>query len=174
MADIPDTVVLRRDLELRGREWHIWIRRGLVGLFAAISIAALANVFGQATEKVRASGPVADLTLDAPTTVRGGLLWQARFEIDAKTEVKDARLVLGRAWATGHTINTIEPSPIGEASAGGDLSFDLGHIRAGRHYTLFMDFQTNPTFFGVQHRTTDLYDGDTHLLSIDQSVTTFP
>ncbi len=174
MADIPDAIVLERDRELEGREWHIWIRRALVALIAALSIAALLNVFGQKAETARASAPGAELRLTAPTSVRAGLLWQARFEIHAVQEIKDARLVLGDGWASGHTINTIEPSPIGEASADGDLSFDLGHVRAGKRFILYMDFQTNPTTFGTRTRTTDLYDGATHLLSIDQDVAIFP
>jgi hypothetical protein len=174
MADIPDAIVLKRDLELQGRGWDIWVRRALVGLFAAFSIAALLNVFGQKAETATASGPGAELRLTAPTSVRGGLLWQARFEIDAVREIKDARLVLNEAWASGQTINTMVPSPISEASDDGKLSFDLGHVRAGRRYILFMDFQTNPTTFGTRSRTTTLYDGTTRLLSIDQSVTIYP
>jgi hypothetical protein len=174
MADIPDTIVLKRDRELEGRAWHIWIRRGVIALLTAMFIAALANVFGQQPEIANASAPGASLRLTAPTTVRGGLLWQARFEIDAIQEIKDARLVLGAGWVEGQTINTIEPSPIGEASANGDLSFDLGHVRAGHRFVLYMDFQTNPTTFGSRPRTTDLYDGTTHLLTIDQTVVVFP
>ena len=174
MADIPDRVVLRRDRDLQGREWHIWLRRGLVGVVAAMSIAALANVFGQKAETARATGAGAELRITAPTKVRGGLLWQSRFEIDAEQEIKDARLVLGEGWASGTTINTIEPSPLGEASVDGALSFDLGHVPAGRRYILFMDFQTNPTTFGTRTRTTDLYDGDRHLLSLDQDVVVYP
>jgi hypothetical protein len=173
MADIPDTIVLRRDRELEGRTWHIWIRRGILALIAAVSIAALLNVFGQRTTTARASSPLAELVLDAPTTLRAGLLWQARFTIEAKQEIKDARLVLG-GWARGQTINTVEPSPLGEASADGRLSFDLGHVRLGHRYVLFMNFQVNPTYFGNASRTTDLYDGNTHLLSIGQSITTYP
>jgi len=174
MADVPDGIVLKRDRDLEGREWQGWVRRGLLALVAALSIAALANVFGQMPETARASSSVADLSIIAPTRLRGGLLWQGRFEIDAREEIKDARLVLGTAWAKEHTINTIEPSPLGEASANGDLSLDLGHIRAGHHYILFMDFQTNPTSLGSQKRTTDLYDGDTHLLAIEQDQIIFP
>jgi hypothetical protein len=106
--------------------------------------------------------------------LRSGLLWEARFEIRASRELKDAILVLGTGWAEGMSINTVEPSPLGEASDDGKLSFDLGHIPAGRKYLLFMQFQTNPTNVGHRPRTADLYDGKTHLLGIDQTVTVFP
>jgi hypothetical protein len=174
VADIPDSIVLKRDRDLEGRGWHLWVRRGLLALVAALSIAAFANVFGQTSDTASASAPGVQLRLKAPTSLRGGLLWQAQFRIDATRELKDARLVLGKNWAAGQTINTIEPSPIGEASSNGDLSFDLGHVRAGSRYILYMDFQTNPTTFGTRPRTTTLYDGQTRLLSIDQSVTVYP
>jgi hypothetical protein len=35
-------------------------------------------------------------------------------------------LVLDSGWGEGVTINTIEPSPVGEASRDGKLVFDLG------------------------------------------------
>ena len=174
MADIPDTIVLKRDRDLDGRTWHIWVRRGLLALIAAFSILGLANVFGQTAETATSRGPGVELHLTAPTSVRGGLLWQARFEIDAVNEIKDARLELGEGWGSGQTINTIEPSPLGRASSNGNLSFDLGHIRAGKRYVLYMDFQTNPTTLGTRTRTTDLYDGETHLLSLDQHIAIFP
>ncbi|HEX9417207.1 MAG TPA: hypothetical protein VF895_10940 [Gaiellaceae bacterium] len=174
MADIPDTIVLKRDRDMEGRGKDLWIRRTLMFLIAALSIAALANVFGQRPSTAHASAGAASLSVSAPTSVRGGLLWQARFEITAHQEVEDAILVLGTGWIDGNTVNTIEPSPVGEASDNGKLSLDLGHISAGRKYLLFMDFQTNPTTVGERSRTLALYDGKTRLLGIDQSVTVFP
>ncbi len=174
MADIPDALVLKRDRDLSGREWHIWVRRGLLLLVGALVIAALANVFGQRPATARATAPAAALSVYAPTHLRGGLLWQARFHIDARLEIKDAILVLGPGWLEGTTVNTIEPSPVGEASDDGRLSLDLGHIPAGRKYLLFMDFQVNPTNVGRRDRTVELFDGTTRLLALDQTVTIFP
>ena len=48
------------------------------------------------------------------------------------TELKQATLVLSQGWLEGNTINTIEPSPVGEASRNGSLSLDLGHVPARR------------------------------------------
>jgi len=47
VADIPDTIVLRRHRDLQGRRNDVWFRRGLLALTAAIPILALFNVFGQ-------------------------------------------------------------------------------------------------------------------------------
>jgi hypothetical protein len=72
------------------------------------------------------------------------------------------------------TINTLEPSPLGEASRNGDLALDLGHIPAGADHVLYMQSQVNPTNIG--HRETDvtLYDGAAKLVHIDRTMTVFP
>jgi hypothetical protein len=71
-------------------------------------------------------------------------------------------------------INTIEPSPVGEASKNGRLSFDLGHIPAGSSYILFMQFQVNPTNVGRRSQNVELDDGDKRVARIERQVTIFP
>jgi hypothetical protein len=56
-------------------------------LLLAFVIAALLNVFGQRAEDSTASGPAATLELNAPSQARGGLIFQARFEIRAAREI---------------------------------------------------------------------------------------
>ena len=71
-------------------------------------------------------------------------------------------------------MNTIEPSPVGEASDNGKLEFTLGHIPQNESFILYMQFQVNPTNVGRRPRTTVLYDGETKLASVKQMVTIFP
>ena len=71
-------------------------------------------------------------------------------------------------------INTIEPSPLGQASRNGDLLFTLGHIPAGQTYKLFMGFQANPTNVGRHNADVTLYDGGRKLVHLDRAVTVFP
>ena len=174
MADVPDTIVLKRDRDLDGRLWHIWIRRGLLALLGLIPLLALFNVFGQQPISTKAEAPAARLKVSSPTRLRGGLIYMARFDVHAKEDLKSATLVLAPGWAENITINTVEPSPIGEASKDGRLSFELGHVPAGQKYTLFMDFQVNPTNFGRQSQDVELLDGETQILTIDRDVTVFP
>jgi hypothetical protein len=174
MADIPDTIVLKRDRDLAGRSWEIWVRRGLFALLPAVVILALVNGFGQRPASATRSSAAASLKLYAPTRVRSGLLFEARFHISALRDVKKAILVLGPGWLESMTVNTIEPSPVGEASRNGRPSFDLGHIPAGESYLLFMQFQVNPTNVGHRKQTVELFDGDTKLLQLDRTITVFP
>jgi hypothetical protein len=174
VAGVPDTIVLKRDRDLEGRLWHIWVRRGLLVLLGIVPLLALFNVFGQRPSTHSVSASAAKLELYAPTSVRGGVIYMARFTIHAREDIKEATLVLDRGWAESFTINTIEPSPVGEASQDGRLSFDLGHIPAGQEYVLFMHFQVNPTNVGTHSQDVELDDGDRQLLSLDRSMTVFP
>ena len=175
MADIPDQIVLKRDRDLEGRAWEIWVRRGLFALLPIVALLGLLNIFGQhpQTTTVNAAG-AASLKLFAPDVVRSGLLWQARFHITAQRDLKQATVVLSPGWLEGMTVNTIEPSPVGEASNNGRLSLDLGHIPAGQSYLLFMQFQTNPTNVGRRDASVTLKDGDTPILQVHRTVTIFP
>jgi hypothetical protein len=170
----PETIVLERDRDLQGRQTGLWVRRALMGLIALVPVVALLNVFGQQPDTSRAMVSKATLSVYSPTHLRGGLLYEARFHITAHEQIKDARLVLGPGWLEGMTVNTIEPSPVGEASQNGKLALDLGHVPADQSYILFMQFQVNPTNVGRRSRSVELYDGDTRLASLNQKVTVFP
>jgi hypothetical protein len=71
-------------------------------------------------------------------------------------------------------INTIEPSPVGEASENGRLSLDLGHIPAGKSLLLFMAFQVNPTNVGRRDADVELDDGDQRILTVDRTISIWP
>jgi hypothetical protein len=171
---VPDALVLKRDRDLEGRHYDVWVRRALLSLIAAVPVVALFNVFGQRPASVTAGAPAASLKLYAPAHVRGGLLYMARFTISAHQDVKKAMLVLDSGWAESITINTIEPSPIDEGSDDGRLSFDLGHIAAGNKYRLFMEFQVNPNNVGSRDQDVELLDGKTHITTIHRSLFVFP
>jgi hypothetical protein len=162
---VPEGLLLKRHRDLAGRGWHVWLRRGCLALVAAVCLLGLANVFGQRPARTSSGNDAATLELFAPDRVRGGLLFQARITVTAKRDVEDARLLLDRGWAEGFQINTIEPSPLGEASADGRLSFDLGHVPAGEKHVLWLQFQVNPTNLGHRDQDIDLYDGDTYMLT---------
>jgi hypothetical protein len=173
MANTPAFLTLRRNRDEVGRR-EVPIRRALVVLVALFVLAGLLNVFGQRPQTSQAATPAASLKLYAPTRVRSGLIYEARFTIDAHKDLKNAMLQLAPGWIEGTSINTIEPGPIGEASRNGNLLFTLGHIRAGTTYIFFMQLQVNPTNVGRRSQDVSLYDGGTLLASIDRTITIFP
>jgi hypothetical protein len=175
MADIPDGIVLKRHRDREGLRDTLWPRRLILGAVALFATLGLLNVFGQRPVNASADTTEASLRLNAPDHLRGGLLFSARFHITAHQDVKDAVLVLDQGWAEGMAINTIEPSPVGEASRDGKISLDLGHIRSGRSYVLYMQFQANATNLAWRRPAgVTLLDGSTRLLHIDRNVTIYP
>ena len=174
MPNIPDTLVLRRHRDLEGRRKEAWIRRGLLVLVGAVPVLALFNVFGQRPHTATAESGVASLELYAPGHLRGGLLWEARFTVEARRALKDAILELDRGWMEGMTINTIEPSPLGEGSHDGKLVLDLGHVPAGQKHVLYMQFQVNPTNVGRRGQVVRLYDRKRLLTTLHRRITIFP
>jgi hypothetical protein len=174
VADQPDGIVLARHRDLKGRGWHSWVRRGLVGVVALVALLALAGFVGQGTSTTRSETPAATLSVDAPSGVRGGLLYQARFTILAHQELKQATLVLNEKWIDGLTVNTIEPSPVSEASRDGKLAFDLGHLAAGARYVLYVDYQVNPTTTGSRTLKAELDDGEQPVASLTRSLRIWP
>jgi hypothetical protein len=120
MAETPDFLTLRRNRDgAAARE--VPIRRILVALIALLCLAGLLNAFGQRPDTSLAAASAASLKVYAPSRVRGGLFYEARFTIEAKQDLENATLVLDPGWAEGITINTVEPSPVGEASRNGDI-----------------------------------------------------
>jgi hypothetical protein len=176
MADIPDTIVLKRHRDLQTVErYGPLFRRLILALIVAAAILALLNVFGQRPVTTVASTPAATLKVYAPEHLRGGLLWSARFHVYAHRELKQATLVLDPGWAEGMSINTIEPSPVSEASKNGRLSFELGHIPKGDSYILFMQFQVNATNVAWRRPlNVELDDGPKRILVVHHHATIYP
>lgn len=175
MTGIPDTIVLKRHRDFVGRRYTLWPRWLVLAALGAFCVLGLLNVFGQRPAAVTAETAAARLTLYAPTRLRGGLLFSARFHVKAHRELRNAVLVLDPGWAEGMAINTIEPSPLGEGSSNGRLTFQLGHIPAGRSHILFMEFQVNPTNLAWRRpQNVELADGDATVLTLERDVTIFP
>ena len=174
MPDIPQGITLKRHRDVDGRHWHVWFQRAGLVLLLALVIAALLNVFGQKPSAVSAAAPAATLSLNAPDSLRGGLLFGAHVTVHAHRDIKNAVLVLDRGWLDGFTMNTMQPSPLGSASKDGKLILTLGHIPAGHSYTLWMQFQVNATMVGVDRQDIVLLDGQRRLATIERSVTTYP
>lgn len=137
-------------------------------------VLGLLNFFGQGAGSSVAGSPVVTLHVQSPARLRGGLLYQARFEIDAHQNINHAILVLDPNWLEGMTVNTIEPSPNSEQSEHGRLALFLGSINAGDKWTEYLQFQVNPTSVGERDGNVALYDRTRRLVSLARAATVFP
>jgi hypothetical protein len=176
VAAVPDTLDLDRHRDLVGASRSaIWWRRGVLLLLTAFIVVALLDVLGQRPQTTRAVVPEATLSVYAPDTVRGGDLFEARIHVTAHEDLKRATLKLDPGWAEGMSMNTIEPSPLAEASDDGRLVFTLGHIPKGRSFILFLQFQVVPTNVAWHRRqNVELDDGPRVLAVIHHTITVLP
>jgi hypothetical protein len=176
VTDVPDHLTLKHHRDLVGvTAAGVWVRRAVLALIAAAAILALLNVFGQRPVTARAVFSAGVLSVYAPTAIRGGDFMEARFHITATQDIRKAILKLDPGWGEGMSVNTVEPSPVGEASDNGRISFTLGHIPRGQSFILFMQFQVNPTNV-AWHRpqNVELDDGNKVLAHIHRTITVFP
>ena len=174
MAAAPDTLTLKTHRDLEGRRGLVWVRRALLGLLAVVLVAGLANFFGQRPVTSTAEGADARLQVYAPTHARSGLVYAARFRVDARETLKKPSLVLWPGWAEQYTVNGLAPQPAQEGSADGKIDFGFDEIKAGRHLTFWISLQVNPTNVGRHTQRVMLYDGNRPLLTINRTITIFP
>jgi hypothetical protein len=172
----PDYIELGRHRDFEKRRIEQWLPNVLLCVVAVVPILALFNVFGQSpsVEKVANPNGVATLELSAPKKVRSGLLFQARIDIHANKEIKDAVLVLDSGWLESMTLNTAEPAASSETSRNGSLAFDLGAIPAGKVWRQYLEFQANPVNLGSQSQGITLYDGNVPLLHMNRDLMVWP
>jgi hypothetical protein len=173
VADVPDQLTVERARDREGRR-DIQFRRGAFSALLLLLGLGLLNLFGQHPSTKTAEADAATLEVYAPERVRGGLYYEARFRVDAVRELRAATLVLDPGWAEGMTINTVEPSPVGEGSRDGKLVFELGRIPAGRKHVFHLQLQVNPTNVGHRSQGVRLFDGEELLATVDRSITIFP
>jgi hypothetical protein len=171
---VPEGLTLEHHRDLEGRERRPIVREVLLGVLCAVLVLALLNVFGQVESVSTAETSAARFEVSAPSRIRGGLFFEARYKIEAIEEIADATIVLDQGWLEDITLNTVEPAPVGEASRDGKIALQLGRIPAGEEYILYLHFQVNPTAVGFRSQDVELYDGERLLVTFDRNAFVWP
>jgi hypothetical protein len=173
-GDLPSGLDERRNVRLEGRGRHPGYRRVLLTLLAVLPVLALLNVFGQKPVTSFASSSAATLTVDSPEHLRGGLIYQGRFEIKALRNIAHPTLVLDTGWWEGMSVNSIEPQPSTESTQNGKVTLSFDSLSAGQSLVVWIYYQVNPTNVGHRNQSVVLADGTTPLITIQRKVTVFP
>ena len=173
MADTPQSLTLKDNRDAT-EVYELVARRVLFSLLTIVLLFGLANAYGQSPTGSEVDAPTAKLEVSAPVDVRGGIYFQGRFRITAHEDIAKATLVLASGWLESLHINTIEPSPVGEASRDGDLALDFGHVAAGDSITVYVQFQVNPNNLGRRSQDVRLYDDTELLATAERDVTIWP
>ena len=160
-----------RDHEHPVERYARWL---FVTVVLGIAIAALFDVFGQGPSTKGVSAGAATLRVEAPGALRGGLLFQGLYEVDAARALRRPTLVLDEGWFDGITLNTVQPEPADVRSEDRGLALEFAPLAAGRTLTVYLEFQVNPTTVGRRSQDVELRDGDTSIATLDKNVTIFP
>jgi hypothetical protein len=171
---VPEGLTLDHHRDLSGRMRRPVVRWVLLGALGVVLLLGLVNLFGQVETVSTADSAAARLEVSAPTKLRGGLFFQARYTVEAIEEIENATLVLDPSWLEDITLNTLEPAPVGEASRDGKIALELGRIPAGDEHILYLHYQVNPTAIGRRSQDVELYDGEELLLSVERDAIVWP
>jgi hypothetical protein len=173
VAELPQHLTLEDNRDA-AETFELAGRRLFFGFVAAVAVVGLLNVFGQRPVETAVSADAADFEVFAPTALRGGLYYEGRLTVEPKREINKTTLVFDSGWTEQMQINTIEPSPVGEASRDGKLALDYGHLGRGDKLVVYLQFQVNPTNVGWRSQDVELYDDTTLLAVSNRSVKVFP
>jgi hypothetical protein len=171
--ELPQALTEERHVHLAGRADEPWVRRGiLLVLIVAVGL-GLAGTFGQRDRVSRAATPQATLRVAAPERLRGGIFYQARFDIAAVRDLKHPTLVLGEGWSEQMQINTVEPGPDKEDAPDGRLHLEYGELKAGERLTVWLQLEVNPVSLGRRDQSVELVDAGVVVARVTRRVTVF-
>jgi hypothetical protein len=170
----PDGLDCARHEHLAGRDPGRWARRAVLVVLLAFVCAALANAFGQRTSRSLASSPSVGLEVQAPASLRSGLVYQGVVTVRTTRRLALPRLILGPAWVSGTTINTISPTPAAESASGDGLTLAFDPIPAGGALVVHLESQVNPTNVSRRSQAVELRDGDVPLARVERTLTVYP
>jgi hypothetical protein len=143
-------------------------------LLLALSAAGLADVFGQRATESEARAEAANLRVEAPAAMRGGLIYQVKFIIEAKAQLEHPALVLDPGWFDGFTINTFEPDPVEWTQRSGREILSYPSLEAGEQLVVRLQYQVNPTTLGRRSQDVVLEDERRPVLSLKHDATIYP
>jgi hypothetical protein len=168
---------LARNRDLEGRHWA-WAsrsRRVITGLLVLFVVLAAGNAFGQRPSSHTSVSPAATLTVSTPAHLRGGLIFQTRVDITAHRDIATPTVTLSGGWFDGMTLNSVQPGPDKQASAGQGATFTYPPLAAGRTMTVWFEWSVNPTNLAWRRpAVTDITDGSRTLVAQHSTVTVFP
>jgi hypothetical protein len=150
------------------------VRRAVLLLLGVIVLLALVDAFGQRPSTSRASASFATLEVQSPSTLRGGLIFQTRLTVHARTAIAHPTLVLQHGWFESMSVNSIVPDPTSQASVDGTVRLTYPRLEAGHTSAVWIYFQVNPTNVGRRSEDVALEGARGQRLVVRRSVTVLP
>lgn len=173
-SELPGHLDHAQHVELRGRSREVIARRIVLLVVCVLLGLALANVFGQRPAAQAVDTPEARLAVSTPSRLRGGLIFEARIDVEARDQLRKPVLVFSPGWFEGLTINDIAPEPLGEADRNGSVVLDYGRVPAGKRLTVRIQYQVNPTAVGGRGLEVRLEDEGRLVARLHRDAVIFP
>jgi len=158
----------------RSARVSLWTRRATLAVLGIVVVLALLDRFGQRPAQSTARVPAATMTLTAPGAVRGGLFFESRLDIRAAQAIDHPRIVLERGWVEGMQVNSIEPSPVGEAARDGRVVLSYDALEPGDLLSIWLQFEVNPTNVGHRSYAVELDDAERPVARLSPSIRAWP
>ncbi len=116
------------------------------GLFLLGALLLLGSVFGLFGAEARQThdGDGAILTIDAPTRVRTGQIYEMVFTLQAERSIEELVLLVEPQVWRGVTINTFMPSAREPRFEDGSFAFRYGPLAAGERFLVKIAAQVDP------------------------------
>jgi hypothetical protein len=172
---LPDGITRERSSNRHHPDAAAWVRRAILVVPAVLVILGLANTFGQRPTESGASSAAADLRVEAPSALRGGLMFQVRVQVLAHRRLSHPVLIFSHPWFESMTENSINPQPSAGSSVDDRPAFEFSPIAAGHRATYWFQFQVNPTNVGWRRpETVTRADGHTTLATVRRTLTIYP
>jgi hypothetical protein len=168
-------ISILRHRDLAGRAWEPRTRFVLVCLLLVFVALAAGNALGQQPSRFTAANPAATIAVSTPERVRGGLIFQTRVDVSARTTIQKPTLVLDGGWFDGMTLNSTQPGPATQAARGSAVTFAYPRLAAGARMSVWFEWSVNPTNLAWSRpEVLRLDDGTRPILTVSPSVTVLP
>jgi hypothetical protein len=171
---VPSGLSYDRHVSLAGRGAHPLARRAMLAVLGVVAVLAVLDVFGQHPSTSRAAAGFATLEVQSPSVLRGGLIFQTRVTVHARTAIAHPTIVLQRGWFESMSVNSMVPDPVSQSSVGGTVRLTFPRLAAGRTSTFWIYFQVNPTNVGRRSEDVLLEGGPGQRLAIHRTIAVLP
>jgi hypothetical protein len=174
VSDVPEGLDLERHRDRRGIERRRQWRTLLLALMVAVPVLALFDVFGQRPAQSHVDAAAASLELNAPTALRGGLMYEVHVVVKARRRLAEPKLVFDSGWFDNLTVNAIEPAASSETFRREGIVLAYDALPAGGRLDVRLNFQVNPTAVGDRAGIVALDDGESRIARVRQPFRVYP
>jgi hypothetical protein len=168
---LPDGIAARHFTD-SGGWWRGFVPIAVLG---ALLAAALFGVFGgTADPRVIAEGKGVRLAVEAPRTLRSGMILEIDIAVDADRPVARPVVAISGSYLHNLSFNSVIPAAKEATFVNGTVTLGYGPLNAGDRLQVKLDGQVNPPLIGDNDGEVAILDGTTVLAARPVRLRVFP